>query len=272
MSESAKTITSKKFAFLKRFEETLTEDERKELEAYEQQQREIVQQRIERNKKLIKGEIKPKEPIKSMDLNLVKKNFIKIWEHQQNKKLVLNPEEKEFYNAICRYFAKDENLNGESFEFLKGEFDLEKGLLIIGNYGCGKSSLMSAFQTLGKNIYNSTGDLFIWFNSINCNELNSEFHSNRNDKGEILDKGQLFKKYSKGNRYFDDFGTEKQFYGDYLMREILEQRYLDLKWKTYLTTNLSLSEIEDQYGGRVFSRINQMFNVVAMPGEDHRIL
>lgn len=270
MSETAKTITAKKFAFLKRFEETLTEAERKELEAYEQRQKELVQERIKHNQKVIKGEVKAKKPIKSLPVIAVKKLFIKIWQEQQGRELVLQDEEKEFYNTLCRYFAKDETLNGESFDFMRREFDLNKGLLIIGNYGCGKTSLMAAFQTFGRKIYTSTGDLFMWFNLINCNQVNAEFHSNRNDKGDILDKGALFKKFSKGNWYFDDFGTEKQFYGDYLMREILELRYEDLTWKTYLTTNLSLSEIEQQYGGRVFSRLNQMFNIMAMPGEDHR--
>jgi DNA replication protein DnaC len=54
------------------------------------------------------------------------------------------------------------------------------------------------------------------------------------------------------------------------MAEILLSRYdyfISKKLKTHLTTNLSASEIETQYGNRVRSRMRQMFNLVAFDRE-----
>lgn len=267
-SESVKIITSKKFAFLKRFEDTLTDSERKELDDYVKHQQKLLEQALKKKKEITRSgvETKKREPIEKIPARLMKKWFINAWEHQNKKKIQIHSEDqKEFLNAMCRYFSNDDTLQDERFDFLKGEFDLKKGLLIAGNYGCGKTSMMNAFHAIGRILYEKYQDTFMWFNPINCNEINAEFLSNENDKGNLL------KKYSKGNRYFDDFGTEKHYYGDYIMREILENRHLDLKWKTYITSNLSLSEIEEKYGGRVGSRIRQMFNVLQMPGDDYRI-
>ena len=50
------------------------------------------------------------------------------------------------------------------------------------------------------------------------------------------------------------------------MAEILLSRY-DIftakKIQTHITTNLSASEIETQYGNRVRSRMREMFNLIA---------
>lgn len=58
-----------------------------------------------------------------------------------------------------------------------------------------------------------------------------------------------------------------------VMAEILLSRY-DLFGSanrlTHLTTNLSATEIEDVYGGRVRSRTQEMFNVVAFGGRVKR--
>ncbi len=58
------------------------------------------------------------------------------------------------------------------------------------------------------------------------------------------------------------------FYGNEcnVMAEILLRRYdlfINKKLQTHITTNLSASEIEKNYGNRVRSRIRNMFNLIA---------
>jgi hypothetical protein len=50
------------------------------------------------------------------------------------------------------------------------------------------------------------------------------------------------------------------------MAEILLSRYdlfISKKLKTHISTNLSATEIEKQYGNRVRSRLRQMVNLIA---------
>lgn len=75
----------------------------------------------------------------------------------------------------------------------------------------------------------------------------------------------------------DDLGTEpeeQKTYGTkrYLMSDALERRYeLFPKWKTHITTNLSLNELKNRYGERVFSRLNEMCCFIALTGKDRRM-
>lgn len=102
-----------------------------------------------------------------------------------------------------------------------------------------------------------------------CRDISFEF---------IQDGYQIIHKYSKGKLYesepkticFDDLGTENnlKYYGNEcnVMAEILLSRYdifTTKKIQTHITTNLSASEIETQYGNRVRSRMREMFNLIA---------
>jgi DNA replication protein DnaC len=251
-------ITQKKFSFLKRFESTLTDEEKLQMDAFLEAQKKEREEKAKEYAQKIREPQNARKPILSLSLDSVKKEFKKTWEKNEQKKLeVKTPEQAEFYLKICKYFANDPT----------SELDFEKGLLIVGNFGVGKTSTMKAFHEMGKGLFLQTNDPFMWFQMANCNDLLNDFESEQTDSGEFR------KKYSKGNFYFDDFGTEREAskYGkSNLMQEILENRYLNLEHKTFLTTNLSTGEIQDKYGERVFSRMHQMFNVVVMNGEDFR--
>jgi hypothetical protein len=102
-----------------------------------------------------------------------------------------------------------------------------------------------------------------------CRDISFEF---------IQDGYQIIHKYSKGKLYqseprtycFDDLGTENnlKYFGNEcnVIAEILLNRYdlfIAKKLKTHLTTNLSATEIETQYGNRVRSRLRSMLNLIA---------
>ncbi|WP_299672122.1 hypothetical protein [uncultured Polaribacter sp.] len=96
---------------------------------------------------------------------------------------------------------------------------------------------------------------------------------------EFIQEGyEVVYRYSKGNLYqpkcnlicFDDLGTESnlKYFGNEcnVMAEIILSRYdlfISKKLKTHTTTNLSASEIEQQYGNRVRSRMRELFNLIA---------
>lgn len=139
--------------------------------------------------------------------------------------------------------------------------DPNKGILLSGPVGCGKTSLM----TLMKFIAPEGHKYFL----KPCRDVSFEF---------IQDGYKTIHKYSIGKLHesdpriycFDDLGLENnlKYYGNEcnVMAEILLSRYdlfISKKIPTHLTTNLSASEIETHYGVRVRSRLRSMVNLIA---------
>ena len=156
---------------------------------------------------------------------------------------------------LIAYFLKDE---ATSYQY---NINLNKGILLSGPVGCGKTSLMN----LMKHLATTEHKFFV----KPCRDISFEF---------IQDGYEIIHKYSKGRLYqsepkticFDDLGTENnlKYYGNEcnVMAEILLSRYdifTSKKIQTHITTNLSASEIETNYGNRVRSRLREMINLIA---------
>lgn len=156
---------------------------------------------------------------------------------------------------LIAYFLKD---GPTCFQY---GINLDKGILLSGPIGCGKTSLMSIMKYLTPTEHK--------FFVKPCRDISFEF---------IQDGYQIIHKYSKGKLYesepkiicFDDLGTENnlKYYGNEcnVMAEILLSRYdifIAKRIPTHITTNLSASEIETHYGKRVRSRMRELFNLIA---------
>ena len=185
-----------------------------------------------------------------------------------NEKRLFNVDEnnKLFLDVICRYFAND-----LSFEKVTNG-ELRKGLLIYGNCGTGKSSMFDIVQRVSLK-YNLR---HLYFTNISVhdvvNQFNKESTQNKLEGGEsIIDK------YSRGPVHFDDLGTEKmvQAWGikENLFDRLLQTRYNGFKakgTKTFVTTNLSIQELQRNYSKQVKDRLYQMFNFIELNGESRR--
>ncbi len=156
---------------------------------------------------------------------------------------------------LIAYFLKDELT---CYQF---GINLNKGILLSGPVGCGKTSLMNIMKYLTPKEHK--------FSVKPCRDISFEF---------IQDGYSIIHKYSKGRLYesdpkifcFDDLGLENnlKYYGNEcnVMAEILLSRYdiyISKRIPTHITTNLSASEIETNYGNRVRSRMREMLNLVA---------
>ena len=155
---------------------------------------------------------------------------------------------------LIAYFLKDEVTCHQY------NIDINKGILLSGPVGCGKTTLMNLMKTLTSTEHK--------FYIKPCRDISFEF---------IQDGYEIIQKYSKGKLYpdpkticFDDLGTEKnlKYYGNEcnVMAEIILSRYdifISKKIYTHITTNLSASEIETAYGNRVRSRLRNMLNLIA---------
>jgi DNA replication protein DnaC len=156
---------------------------------------------------------------------------------------------------LLAYFLKDEPT---CFQY---SINLNKGILLSGPVGCGKTSLMNLMKYLTPTEHK--------FFIKPCRDISFEF---------IQEGYEVIHKYSKGKPYqsnpkiicFDDLGTENnlKYFGNEcnVMAEILLSRYdifISKHIQTHTTTNLSASEIETLYGNRVRSRMRAMFNLIA---------
>jgi energy-coupling factor transporter ATP-binding protein EcfA2 len=159
---------------------------------------------------------------------------------------------------LCIYFIEDETYAK------KLNIDLQKGILLTGPVGCGKTSLMKLLRYIIP--HKKTHKI------IPCR--NAVFGFNHIGFKTIED-------YGNENYYcFDDLGIEptgRHFGKDCnVMGEILLSRYdlfVKSKIKTHATTNLNAKELEERYGNRVRSRMRELFNLIAFDkkSEDKRV-
>ena len=191
----------------------------------------------------------------SYDYQKVVSRLVQNGENLLGKKFHIPENERGITFGILAWFLEDE-LVAE-----KMNIDLSKGILLSGPIGCGKTTLfklMQNFPTKRKG-----------FGIISTRQIVSEF----------MQSGyEVLEKYSRGNfshdirtpkaYCFDDLGTEttSKYFGNdcNVMAEILLTRYDLFKKKgiiTHITTNLSATEIESQYGNRLRSRMREMFNL-----------
>lgn len=167
----------------------------------------------------------------------------------------IHEEDKPLLRKLLCYFLKDEATASQL------DINLNKGILLSGPVGCGKTSLMFLMR------------FFLPFENRyivkSCRDISFEFIK---DGYPIISKysHQSFRNSHPLTYCLDDLGTENNLkhYGNEcnIMAEILLSRY-DLficrRLLTHITTNLSASEIESLYGNRIRSRMRELFNLIA---------
>ncbi|WP_418264198.1 ATPase [Flavobacterium faecale] len=148
---------------------------------------------------------------------------------------------------------------------IKLGIDLNKGILLSGPIGCGKTSLMHLIKPFvhPKNDYKIK----------TCREVSFEFAKQGYEALNIYTLKSVNQNKLPGY-CFDDLGAEQQIkhFGNdcNVMAEILITRYehfIENKAITHITTNMSATEIEKAYGNRVRSRLRQMFNLITFSSE-----
>ena len=165
-------------------------------------------------------------------------------------KFKIYDEDREILLKLCSYFIKDKE-NCKNYDI-----DINKGILLSGPVGCGKTSLMKLLRFIVP--------LQRPYEIIPCRNVTFSFNHLGFKTIEEYGNTKFF--------CFDDLGIEPvgRFYGKDLnvMGEVLLSRYeLYLKTKpkvkTHATTNLNAEELEERYGNRVPSRMRELFNLVA---------
>lgn len=181
-------------------------------------------------------------------------HFEAIGRHYLNPKFKIIPADKEIIYRVLVI------LIGDYESCLKRKLDPNKGILLAGPLGCGKTSVMQVAKRFMKPLER--------YQMRTTRQATYDFQKNGYEAIERLSK--------TGPIFFDDLGMEQ--YSSYyrndcnVMAEILLNRY-DLMYQsftetdrrlrvTYATTNLGVDELAEAYGDRVRSRMKEMFNLI----------
>lgn len=141
---------------------------------------------------------------------------------------------------------------------------------MIGNPGAGKTLL---FRAWGAVLQTPDGKKYFEpFSYHSCKEVADAYEENgmkgvsKWTAGSVMYDGVKPKQI---HAYFDDLGAEDivSHFGN--KKEVMEgliydryDRWLKFGLRTYFTTNLSMEQIRERYGERVFSRIHHMCNII----------
>lgn len=173
-------------------------------------------------------------------------------------------EQEKYYEDLFRYFKNEQSI-----------LNTKKGLLLFGNYGCGKSLSIKLFKRLFPFSGIISSRHIIREFAIKGEKIIDYYGRNCFVEGKII--GTFLK--DKPKTYcFDDLGINdamKNRYGNTInvMAEIIFDRYdnyCDYGMKSFFTTNKTTDEIERLYGDRVRDRLKEMCNPIIMPEDSLR--
>src|SRR5690554_3065160 len=196
------------------------------------------------------------------------------------KEFKIYQEDYQIIYHLCLYFIQDE-VNCPKFNI-----DPNKGILLSGPVGCGKTTLMKlmrhlvphrrpydiiptrnivfGFNNLGYSIIEQYGNSnFFCFDDLGVEPEGKHFGKDCNVMGEILlSRHELFTQchpeqpvlsvQSKGSRRASHSQPTFHCHPERSRRASM----------THITTNLNAEEIENRYGNRVRSRLREMVNVI----------
>lgn len=144
------------------------------------------------------------------------------------------------------------------------------GLLLNGNPGCGKTTVVKAIQRL----YNvlDLRDPVVWEENVKAGIVIVDA---RKIDEYYVEKREHFKEISGSSLLaIDDLGQEQKgrmVYGQiaFPVNELFEYRY-ERQLYTVITTNLRPAEIKKTYGGRFYDRIVEMMEPVTFGVKSYR--
>lgn len=188
------------------------------------------------------------------------------------KPFIIDEDNEVVFEMLCYYFSGDPMFIAKAAAAGVQNPALEKGILLVGEYGTGKTWMMKLFMKNQRQV----------FFMRHAKEIANEYQKDGGDQKTYIDK---FKNAINDSSLFyhefsglciDDIGIEdsKKNYGNSknVIGDIMELRYKDGNGGVFLhaTTNLGVEGIEEKYGTRLRSRMREMFNYIVLTGGDRR--
>jgi DNA replication protein DnaC len=252
--------------------DSLTEEELAAISDYEEGVKPTEEQKAKRAEYAQKVFADPKEASYEFDKDMLWQLFTGTWKEQNELGFEVTNETIENLKPVMYYFLRDEKFFDCERLTDKSKPSFDKGLLIMGGYGNGKSSIMLALHTVLQ--FHSE----LSFAHRDANDVVSDYEQCK----DAQEKEMLWKPLTIGRCFFDDVKTEEvanNFGKKNLFKDILEIRYKN-KALTHICCNYAdgqngniqagLDEFGVKYGGRVYDRLKHMFNIIEFKGKSMR--
>jgi DNA replication protein DnaC len=223
------------------------------------------QRRAEENRRALTSTAWSAEQTKSFMLYRAKQVFEKPFALDEHNQII--------FDLLCHYFSGDDSFVAIAENLGVANPSLDKGIFLAGNFGVGKTWLMKLFARNKRQVYHLH----------NAKGVADAFETDGEEavrsfvqpiKNAVNDGTRFYQPYS--GLCLDDIGTEdvKTNYGNKknVIGDLIEKRYAAGSCGVLLhaTTNLSAEELKTFYGGRVTSRMREIFNFIELPGQDRR--
>jgi len=172
--------------------------------------------------------------------------YIKSRMRYGNSTYFIDDNNRDLIEQLYYYFIGDVKFNG----------NLNKGVLLSGAIGCGKTILLSSFFELFTNFYEE--DSKIWLHST---DLMGYIEDCNNDS-----------RHNKRIIFIDDIGKESHDYKNYgnvifPFEDFVRKRY-NQGFLNFGTTNYKLDDME--YVKHTKDRMIEMYNIIEYPGKSRR--
>lgn len=185
--------------------------------------------------------------------------------HSMDARFIIDESNELFYFNMLDYFKG-----------IPGAYDINKGLLICGDIGTGKTFAMKLFQKINRTFEIVTTRHII--RDYFAEKIPSQIIDKYGRKCCLINHAGVMDKTKPRTVCFDDFGLESVSVKNYgneqnILEEIMLDRYdmaLSCGMKTYITTNLDIKLIEQNYGARVRDRFRETMNYITLTGKTKR--
>jgi DNA replication protein DnaC len=196
-------------------------------------------------------------PLAYVDFQSLFCEFGTICLHNRNqaKDFVIDKNNEPMIGQLYCYITNDSAFSG----------DLDKGIMLQGKYGCGKTILLETYSLLHNHISRKfflNQPLFTFIKSV---ELQEQI---------VKQSASVF---VRRPLIIDEFGRESKTVQDYgnVSRPISELLSLrsDIGVVTHGTTNFTFATLssDEFYGGMIGDRLKVMFNFITLNGESRRV-
>lgn len=185
----------------------------------------------------------------------------------------LDDHNKAVFDLLCLYFSNDAHFVKYAKDMGVRGASLDKGILLAGNFGVGKTWMMSLFRKNNRRVYHvaHAKDIAREYKKNGIEAIEKYFTRVKNP---FNDPTVFYQEYA--GLCIEDIGAEdvRGHYGDkcLVIEEIVESRYSDhglVGW-FHGTTNLTSEQIKEYYGGRVVDRLRQSVNFIELGGPSRR--
>lgn len=201
------------------------------------------------------NQLRESSKLKRVYYNVARSEFLELLKLECEKVLTSRNQPSEF--------LVDENnikIIELLWDYIKGKPDNinpNKGIMLGGAIGCGKTVLLKGFC----NLVSSLGRKSI--TNIHAMQLAS-----------IVAESGVNDRLIKMPMFIDDIGKENESVKNYgtdvrPLTELIAMRYDEGSW-TFATTNYKIDTLRKKYTPHTADRIIEMFNYIILPGESRR--